>query len=42
MPDWLQWLTLANPVRHFLVIVKGLLLKGMPAGELTAGEQRTK
>jgi ABC-2 type transport system permease protein len=34
MPDWLQWLTLANPVRHFLVIVKGLLLKGMPAGEV--------
>jgi ABC-2 type transport system permease protein len=34
MPDWLQWLTLANPVRHFLVIVKGLMLKGMPAGEV--------
>lgn len=34
MPDWLQWLTLANPVRHFLVIVKGLFLKAMPASEV--------
>jgi ABC-2 type transport system permease protein len=34
MPDWLQWLTLANPVRHFLVIVKGLFLKDMPASEV--------
>jgi ABC-2 type transport system permease protein len=34
MPDWLQWLTLANPVRHFLVIVKGLFLKDMPAAEV--------
>ncbi len=31
MPDWLQTLTLANPVRYYLVIVKGLFLKGMPA-----------
>jgi ABC-2 type transport system permease protein len=34
MPDWLQWLTLANPVRHFLVIVKGIFLKDMPATEV--------
>jgi ABC-2 type transport system permease protein len=34
MPDWLQWLTLANPVRHYLVIVKGLFLKDMPASEV--------
>jgi ABC-2 type transport system permease protein len=34
MPDWLQWITLANPVRHFLVIVKGLFLKDMPAAEV--------
>jgi ABC-2 type transport system permease protein len=34
MPDWLQSLTLANPVRHFLVIVKGLFLKDMPASEV--------
>jgi len=31
MPDWLQTLTLANPVRYYLVIVKGVFLKGMPA-----------
>jgi ABC-2 type transport system permease protein len=34
MPDWLQWVTLANPVRHFLVIVKALFLKDMPAAEV--------
>jgi ABC-2 type transport system permease protein len=34
MPDWLQWATMANPVRHFLVIVKGLFLKDMPAAEV--------
>jgi ABC-2 type transport system permease protein len=34
MPGWLQVATLANPVRHFLVIVKGLFLKDMPAGEV--------
>lgn len=31
MPSWLQTLTLANPLRHFLVIVKGVFLKAMPA-----------
>lgn len=30
MPDWLQTATLANPLRHFLVIVKGVFLKAMP------------
>jgi ABC-2 type transport system permease protein len=34
MPEWLQRLTLGNPVRHFLVIVKGLFLKDMPASEV--------
>lgn len=34
MPDWLQTATLANPLRHFLVIVKGLFLKDMPATEV--------
>ena len=31
MPDWLQTLTLANPIRYFIVIVKGVFLKDMPA-----------
>jgi ABC-2 type transport system permease protein len=34
MPDWLQTATLANPLRHFLVVVKGVFLKGLPAGEI--------
>ena len=29
MPELFQWLTLLNPVRHFLVIVRGLFLKGI-------------
>jgi len=28
MPPFFQWLTLANPFRHFLEIVRGLFLKG--------------
>lgn len=31
MPDWLQTLTLANPVRHFLVVLWGVFLKDLPA-----------
>ncbi len=34
MPDWLQYVTLANPVRHFMVIVKGVFLKAMPARDV--------
>jgi ABC-2 type transport system permease protein len=29
MPDWLQAVTLLNPVRYYVAIVKGLFLKGM-------------
>ncbi|HEY7727024.1 MAG TPA: ABC transporter permease [Candidatus Eisenbacteria bacterium] len=29
MPEPFQWITLLNPVRHFLVIVRGLFLKGI-------------
>lgn len=31
MPDWLQTLTLINPVRHFLVVLWGVFLKDLPA-----------
>jgi drug efflux transport system permease protein len=31
MPQWLQYIDIANPLRYFLVIVKGLFLKEMPA-----------
>lgn len=30
MPDWLQILTYANPLRYYLVIAKGVFLKAMP------------
>ena len=34
MPDWLQYCTLVNPYRYFIVIVKGVFLKSMPASEV--------
>lgn len=30
MPVWLQWLAEADPVRHFVVIAKGVFLKEIP------------
>jgi ABC-2 type transport system permease protein len=30
MPPWLQWLTWLNPLKHFLITLKGLFLKNMP------------
>ncbi|MFN3745001.1 MAG: ABC transporter permease [Hyphomicrobiaceae bacterium] len=34
MPDWLQPLTLINPLRYFLVIVRGVFLKDLPLSEV--------
>jgi ABC-2 type transport system permease protein len=34
MPTWLQPVTYANPLRYFLVIVKGVFLKDIPAMEV--------
>jgi len=34
MPHWLEVLTLANPLRWFLVISRGIFLKAMPAEEV--------
>lgn len=34
MPEWLQTATLINPVRHFIVIVRGIFLKGLPAADV--------
>ena len=28
MPKVFQWLTVANPIRHFLVVVRAVFLKG--------------
>jgi ABC-2 type transport system permease protein len=34
MPEAVQWLTLANPLRYFLEIIRGIFLKGIGAGIL--------
>jgi ABC-2 type transport system permease protein len=34
MPPFFQWLTLANPLRHFLEVIRALFLKGAGLGEL--------
>jgi ABC-2 type transport system permease protein len=34
MPGWLQTLTVVNPLRWFLVIVKGIFLKALPLDEV--------
>ena len=33
MPGWMQWITVINPVRWYLVIVKGVFMKGMGGAE---------
>ena len=34
MPEIAQWVTLANPLRHFLIIVRAIFLKGVGASVL--------
>ena len=34
MPRWLQPVTLVDPLRHFLVVVRGVFLKGMTTAEV--------
>ena len=29
MPEFLQWLTLLDPLRYYLVIIRGTFLKGV-------------
>jgi ABC-2 type transport system permease protein len=36
MPEWLQFVTEANPLRHFLVIIRGVFLRDMPALDVAA------
>jgi ABC-2 type transport system permease protein len=36
MPAWLQPVTLLDPLRYFLVIIKGVFLKGLEPGEVLA------
>jgi ABC-2 type transport system permease protein len=28
MPDWAQWMAEVNPVKHFIAIMRAVLLKG--------------
>jgi ABC-2 type transport system permease protein len=34
IPEWLRPVTLVNPVRHYVEIVRGVLLRGATFGEL--------
>lgn len=34
MPGWMQVITLANPLRHFLVVIQGVFLKDLPLLEI--------
>jgi ABC-2 type transport system permease protein len=34
MPEWMQYIDWMNPLRHFIVIVKGVFLKNMGMSEL--------
>ncbi len=34
MPEWLQPITAVNPLRYFLVVVRGVFLKNIPVGEV--------
>lgn len=36
MPGWLQTVTLVNPLRHVLVILRGVFLKDMPPADVAA------
>ena len=37
MPRVLQWLTYVNPLRYFLVVIRGTFLKGIGLADLVAG-----
>ena len=37
MPYALQWLTYLNPVRYYLIIIRGTFLKGVGLGRALAG-----
>lgn len=34
MPEWLQPWTMANPLRHFLVVTRGVMMRGMSAEDV--------
>lgn len=36
MPSWLQIVAEANPLKHFMIVIKGIFLKDMPAAVVAA------
>lgn len=36
MPDWAQWIAQVNPVKHFIVIMRGVMLKGASLADIAA------
>jgi ABC-2 type transport system permease protein len=36
MPDWLQLIARASPLKYYLIIVRGTFLKGLPAADILA------
>jgi ABC-2 type transport system permease protein len=36
MPEWLKYVTLVNPMRYFMVIVRGIMMKGSGVTDLLA------
>ncbi|MEE8576495.1 MAG: ABC transporter permease, partial [candidate division Zixibacteria bacterium] len=35
MPDWLQYFTIINPMRHFVTIVRGIMMRAATLADLT-------
>jgi len=36
MPDWLQWVACASPLKYYLIIVRGTFLKALPTADIVA------
>lgn len=34
MPQWLQWIAMVNPLKYFLIIIRGICFKAMPHDEI--------
>ncbi|MCF0235571.1 MAG: ABC transporter permease, partial [Bacteroidaceae bacterium] len=35
MPDWAQWISMANPFRYFMEAMRAIYLKGSTLADLT-------
>ena len=36
MPEWLQWIACASPLKYYLIIVRGTFLKALPPADIFA------